>query len=347
MIKEPVQSIDLAQSVPKLAERRHRINPIMIRIVKALPAILLAALVASLAVWLSVETIPVLPGDLNTAADTAFEPTRDPSHPTTSSTVGVQGPLNAHDQRDPKAPHSIRAASELAVLLQEDASNLDPEILTAVVLVLDYCNDPRFPRPSTLDPGLLISHAETSGDTARALLARQSLERLCDATLPLSPALHEKLDQIGFDPQAAVLDAAIAERVLLDARADGGSDPDSVALEGTLELLATADGFHVYVQIGQIASEHGLLQRFLNEQAGGAPHFIQPETSNEAVVLAACRIFGGCDPLSLVSITRCFLLCDSAMGLEDLVTEHLSPAQLRQARLLAHHLVLDRLSRRH
>lgn len=237
-------------------------------------------------------------------------------------------------------PHAIRRASELSRLLAADPEGKDADLAISALLLMDYCSDPRLPRATGPTPDTIIAHAERKGPDARTRLTRATLARLCDTQLSLSPALQTLLGQEGILPDDLIPESDAAARLLQEVH-EGTRDPGE-ALDVYMEMLAQAKGLFTYLSLATQASDGGLLARLPVSPEGP----IQSEEAQAGVMLAACRLFGGCDAMSLLAITACFLSCETAMDVEALLMDGTAPRQLRRAHLVADHLVRDRTARR-
>jgi hypothetical protein len=306
-------------------------------------------LLAGLGIWLALAKEAPPESAVDTTSEQATEPGAPerlpaPSHVPTSGSGLQASPIEPHAERA-KPPHAIQSVSELNARLDEGTVD-EPETLAAVVILLDYCSDPRFPRSSALTPERIIAYTEEKGDTARANFMRQTLQRLCDDDMELPSGVLERLDSVGYDPFSSMTAAFIADRVVEDGAGADQPDSTSVTREALLDLFAAADGFYEYLAIGQVAQEHGLLPGILGELSGEAFSGLDEASSLAVVEMAACRIFGGCGATSLHAVTRCWSACESTMNVEDIIRDSTSPRQYRSAQRLTDRLVVDRMTRR-
>lgn len=224
----------------------------------------------------------------------------------------------------------------------DDAANVLTEGFNSL-LIADLCDDPRFSK--THSTSQLITHARSVGNTAQAEHAQRQIETLCQSphkdthgsdTLP-SPS-DFLIDNSRLVQDVHVLMTVIEEDIA------AGRDVDSSDLEELIgKKLSESTSFYEMAEItSTLSDDTAVLAHALGKF--GYPSGVQQDTAGAANLIAACRIFGGCEANSPFAILSCFLVCTKAMSVEEHVLWSLPERDHAQAFQAANAIVAARLA---
>ena len=215
-------------------------------------------------------------------------------------------------------PEEIKSRSSL---IEEESNaqpvpheNADDRMLNAWT-VLDYCDDPSFPKKTSVQNMIAYEKKQHGEASAVARTTEILLKNLCSQDR-IQPSTAEPIgDYLGYfyDTSKSFQETAAFFELLMSGDTSA-IDRDQVhnfvrdkikSTQSAYEFLATMQVFNETPAVYQSLKDFGY------------PPNIQQDTANYVAIAASCRIFGGCSAYSAYSVKLCFLICDRPMGADE------------------------------
>lgn len=215
-------------------------------------------------------------------------------------------------------PEQIKSRSDRTEVVpnaqQITHENADDQLFDSW-MVLDYCDDPSFPKTFSVQR-MIASERKRNGEaSAVARTTETLLKHLCSqerAQPSTAEPVGDYMEYFLETSKSFQETAAFFELLMSDETK--AKDHDQVrnfvrdkirSTQSAYEFMATMQVFNETPVVYQSLKEFGYPPNLLND----TPQYV--------AIAASCRIFGGCSAYSPFSVRLCFLVCDRPMGAEE------------------------------